>query len=149
MACFVVPAAEAVVVTAAYFVAKKKERDSVKSVEAVTLSGEKSVVLTEPADTAKSKSGITWSKRFGWLLSLLWGGVALLAFEHFWHGEIVPYPPFLTAMANPEDTIQMLKEMSTVGVSMALTVTAVWGIFCVFVEAKARKIKAALVKSGK
>ena len=37
-------------------------------------------------------------------------------------------PPFLTAMNNPEDIPVMLHEMATVGVGMALLVTAVWGI---------------------
>ena len=35
---------------------------------------------------------------------------------------------FLTAMKNPEDIPEMLHEMATVGVSMAIVVTAVWGI---------------------
>ncbi|MEM0217058.1 MAG: hypothetical protein QW612_05920, partial [Candidatus Bathyarchaeia archaeon] len=33
-----------------------------------------------------------------WILNaLLWGGVILLALEHVWHAEVVPWPPFLTA----------------------------------------------------
>ena len=51
-----------------------------------------------------------------------------MAFEHFWHGEIQPFFPFLTAASNPADTAEMLHEMSTVGVSMAVLVTLVWGI---------------------
>ena len=38
------------------------------------------------------------------------------------------YPPFLTAMKTPENIPEMLHEMSTVGVGMALVVTAAWGI---------------------
>ena len=38
------------------------------------------------------------------------------------------YPPFLTAMQTPENIPEMLHEMSTVGVGMALTVTAAWAI---------------------
>ena len=57
---------------------------------------------------------------------MLWGGAVLLCFEHLWHGEVVPYPPFLTAAADPGDTAEMLHEMSTVGVCMALLITAVW-----------------------
>ena len=135
MACFVVPAAEAIIVTAAYIAAKKKEQ----KIEAPKL-----------ADGSKFESNdakITWSKRLSWLMGLLWGGVLLLAFEHFWHGEIVPYPPFLTAMASPEDTAEMLHEMATVGVSMAVTVTAVWGVVCAVAEAKVRKIRASLKKA--
>ena len=51
-----------------------------------------------------------------------------MASEHIYHGEVVLYPPFLTAMRNPEDIPEMLHEMSTVGVGMAVLVTAVWAI---------------------
>ena len=130
MACFAVPAAEAIIVTTAYFVAKRKEQ----KLQAPTLSGESALKTQE--------TKITWSKRLSWLMGLLWGGVALLAFEHFWHGEIVAYPPFLSAMANPEDTSQMLHEMATVGVTMALLVTAVWCVMLVvssIIEKKVQK----------
>ena len=58
---------------------------------------------------------------------MLWGGAALLAYEHVWHGEVVPWFPFLTAAADPADAAVMLHEMATVGVTMALLVTAAWG----------------------
>ncbi|MBR6271544.1 MAG: hypothetical protein IKR26_05260 [Lachnospiraceae bacterium] len=136
MACFVVPGAEAVVVTAAYFVAKKREQ----KLELLKLDNTARYETAEPH--------ITWSKRLGWLLALLWGGVLLLAFEHFWHGEVVPFPPFLTAMSSPEDTAEMLAEMGSVGVSMAVTVTAVWGLICAVAEAKVRKLRTALKKNA-
>lgn len=132
MACFIVPAVEAVVVTAAYFTAKKREQ----KIEAPK--------LADGNRFAESEVKITWSKRLSWLLGLLWGGVLLLAFEHFWHGEVVPFPPFLSAMATPEDTAEMLHEMATVGVSMAVSVTAVWGIICAVAEAKVKSIKKSL-----
>ncbi len=135
MACFVVPGAEAIVVTAAYFIAKKAE---------MKIQAPK---LAQGNKLENSEAGITWSKRLSWLMGLLWGGVVLLAFEHFWHGEVVPFPPFLTAMASPEDKAEMLHEMATVGVSMAITVTAVWGIICAAAEAKVKKIKADLKKN--
>lgn len=62
------------------------------------------------------------------LAQLLWGGAFLLAFEHVWHGELVPWFPFLTAMNDPGDTAGMLQEMGTIGVTMALIVTLVWVI---------------------
>ncbi|MBS7660203.1 hypothetical protein KEJ28_05960, partial [Candidatus Bathyarchaeota archaeon] len=63
-----------------------------------------------------------------WVLNaLLWGGVILLALEHVWHGEIVPWPPFLTAMVNPADIPVMLHEMATVGSAMSIAVVATWG----------------------
>ncbi|MBQ3905019.1 MAG: hypothetical protein II744_08590 [Eubacterium sp.] len=136
MACFIVPAAEAIVVTAAYIAAKKSEQ----KIQAPHLAQGNKFETEEPK--------ITWSKRLSWLLGLLWGGVLLLAFEHFWHGEVVPYAPFLTAMATPEEMNQMLHEMATVGVSMAVTVTAVWGVICAVAEAKVKAIKKSLKKDA-
>ena len=136
MACFVVPAVEAIVVTAAYVAAKKKEQ----KIEAPK--------LADGNRFATEEVKLTWSKRLSWLLGLLWGGVLLLAFEHFWHGEVLPFPPFLTAMSSPEDTAEMLHEMATVGVSMAVTVTAVWGVICAVAQAKVKAIKATLSKNA-
>lgn len=119
MACFLVPTVEAIAVTAAVVALKKKENAKL-SAEGVDVPGAKSI--------ADEKGGIPWSRRLSWLAYLLWGGAFLLAFEHLWHGEVVPWFPFLTAAANPADTAEMLGEMSTVGVSMAILVTAVWAI---------------------
>lgn len=49
----------------------------------------------------------------------------LLAFEHLWSGEVIPVPPFLTAVENGE-TSEMLAEMGSVGVTMAILITVVW-----------------------
>jgi hypothetical protein len=38
----------------------------------------------------------------------------------------VPWFPFLTAASDPADTAEMLHEMSTIGVTMAVLVTVVW-----------------------
>ena len=46
-----------------------------------------------------------------WLNSMMWGGVVMLAVEHIAHGEIVLYPPFLTAGLH-----EVLPEMLKVGV---------------------------------
>lgn len=109
MACFLIPAGEAIITTIA--------AKAVKSQEAKAVS-------TQGTETA---SKLPFSRKLKWLSNLLWGGSALLAFEHLWHGEISPAFPFLTAAANPADAAEMLHEMSTVGVTMALLVTAVWG----------------------
>ncbi len=136
MACFIVPATEAIVVTAAYLAAKKSEQ----KIQAPK--------LADGNKFAQDEVKITWSKRLSWLMSLLWGGVLLLAFEHFWHGEVVLFPPFLSAMASPDDTAEMLHEMATVGVSMAVTVTAVWGVICAVAEAKVKAIRKSLKKNA-
>ena len=105
MACFLIPTTEAIVSTIVTKVVKSKE--------STTKIGE-------------NDNKIKFSHKLKWLSNMLWGGSALLAFEHVWHGEIVPWYPFLTAMNNPTDKLNMLHEMSTVGVGMSLLVTAVW-----------------------
>ena len=54
------------------------------------------------------------------------GGSFLLAIEHIYHGEITFFPPFLTAMKDPEDTKEMIHEIMTVGVSMAVLLLVAW-----------------------
>ena len=103
MACFLVPATEAIVTTVANKIIKSKEKDNT-------------------AHTDK----IGFSEKLGWLNGLLWGGSGLLAFEHLWHGEISPFFPFLTAASDPADTAEMLHEMATSGTAMAVLVTLVW-----------------------
>lgn len=115
MACVLVPAAEAIVTTIATKIIENKEnRDTEQKLE-------KGVAISE---INKEKL----SHKLHKLNTMLWGGTALLAFEHVWHGEIQPFFPFLTAAANPAEAMEMLHEMSTVGVSMAVLVTAAWGV---------------------
>ena len=116
MACFVVPAAEAVVVTAAALMLRKYEMDKAK---AQLTAGKDAVGETQ------AKTG--FARKLFWLVGLLWGGVGLLAFEHVWHGEVQPFFPFLTAATEgPAAVSEMLHEMATVGTSMAILVTVVW-----------------------
>ena len=79
MACFLVPTTEAIVTTVIKHAADKKGSDNI------------------------------FIKKMGWLNNMLWGGSALLAFEHVWHGEVTPWFPFLTAAANPVDAAEMLR----------------------------------------
>ncbi len=115
MACLLVPVAEAIVTTAVSHVLKVK--DDKKNGGALSL---------HKNDVGEFEKRQPFYKKLSWLSKLLWGGSALLAFEHIWHGEIVPWYPFLTAAQSAEDTAVMLREMSTVGVTMAAIVTAVW-----------------------
>lgn len=110
MACFVVPMTEAVVTTVAQRIMKAHEKEE---------------KLSPEMDCTEGVNKIPFSVKLGWLNRLLWGGSALLAFEHLWHGEIVPFFPFLTAVADGEVS-GMLAEMSTTGVMMAVLVTVVW-----------------------
>lgn len=110
MACFLVPASEAVVTTVAQKIIESKEKkDNVQGNESVN-------------EIPK----VRFSEKLSWLNKMLWGGSALLAFEHVWHGEVIPTAPFLTAVQNGE-IAEMLAEMGTAGVGMAVLVTLVWG----------------------
>ncbi len=106
MACFLVPAAQAVATTIAQKAMGK-----------------------EMAEKMKIK----------WLNGMLWGGVVVLAVEHVWHGEIVPWPPFLTAMENPAEIGPMLNEMAVIGGTMTLTITFVWMVMVIISHVLARK----------
>lgn len=112
MACFIVPVVEAVATTVIAKVLESKAKE--QEIQEVPVESH----IRSVAGKVKVLS------------NLLWGGSALLAFEHIWHGELVPWFPFLTAAGNPSDAVEMLHEMGTVGVSMALLVTVIWGIGC-------------------
>ena len=65
--------------------------------------------------------------KLGWLGRMMFGGSFLLAIEHVYHGEIIFTPPFLTAVKEgPEATSDMLHEMATRGVAMAVLLGVVW-----------------------
>jgi len=117
MACFLIPTAEAIATTIATKIIEKGEKGNAK------------------------ESQLHISNKLRWLSNMLWGGSILLAFEHVWHGEVTPWFPFLSAMSNSEDTASMLHEMSTVGVSMALVVTAVWIAMVLVSNSMERKSK--------
>jgi len=113
MACFTAPLVESMVVKAVEVHESKKEKDNI-----------------DKAGSIQSTERIPWSRKLKWLNGMLVGGSVLLAFEHVWHGEIVPWFPFLTAMSNPVDMAGMLQEIATVGVSMAALITGVWFVMC-------------------
>ena len=73
--------------------------------------------------------------RINWLNILIWGGSVGLALEHIAHQEIVPYPPFLTAMSSPADTAVMFQEIMTVGTAMLLVCVAIWTAMVVVASA--------------
>ena len=120
MACFVVPTAEAIVTTVVTKVVEKKAKNVEHGIEKVELGNKLSSVRR--------------------LNKLLLGGSALLAFEHVWHGEVTPFFPFLTAASNPTDLSEMLVEMGTVGVGMAVLVTAVWATSNIVLKSVSKKV---------
>lgn len=124
MACFLVPTAEAVITT----IVKKSADKSGKSADHAT----------HP-----------FMNKLNWLNNMLWGGSALLAFEHVWHGEVTPWFPFLTNAANPADAAEVLQEMATTGVGMAALVTLAWvGMVAVTNVIEARSETSGAILSG-
>ena len=131
MACFLVCTAEALIATAVTKVMEKKEK------------AQETAPKAESADETVVR--VPFSRKLKWLCYMLFGGSALLAFEHIWHGEVVPWFPFLTAASDPSDAAEMLHEMATVGVCMAALVTMVWlGMVCVVSLMEKRANKAGL-----
>ncbi len=90
IACFIAPAGVAIVTTIVQKVVKNKEEK----------------LTSEHGPRVKGK----WTQRLRWLNTMLWGGVALLALEHIWHGEVVPWPPFLTAMQTLADGTDVARD---------------------------------------
>ncbi|MDD8049202.1 MAG: hypothetical protein PHH04_06360 [Thomasclavelia sp.] len=112
MSCFIVPATEAIVTTIATKVLENKENK------------QEEVALKEGREVSKNR----FSKKLKLLNGLLWGGSVLLAIEHLWHGELTLFFPFLTAAKSAADFQSALIEMLTVGVAMAVFITAIWAV---------------------
>ena len=130
MACLIVPVAEAIATTIAAKAVRSKEKK------------QEIVKVNYDAASIEEAHKIPFSRKLKWLSNLLWGGSALLALEHVWHGEIVPWFPFLTAAGNAADAAEMLREMATAGVTMSVLVTAVWlGILAVTSAAEKKALK--------
>ena len=159
MACVAVPIVEGILVKTAEWILVQKERKEEARIKAIKgevngkilmndeegyLSGLKNGYFPEGETNLSLKpsgvrSGLSIRKKLHLLSNFLFSGSILLVFEHFWHGEIVPFFPFLTGARSPEDTYTMLQEMSTVGVSMALLITVIWAIYCFVVERNLQK----------
>ena len=113
MGCFVAPVTEAIVVTAAALIVKHKEKKNADKMQSM----------------AKEEKKDTMSTRLLRLSKLLFGGGILLIFEHIWHGEVVPYFPFFTAATEGSEAVnEMLHEIATTGILMAVLCTLVWGV---------------------
>ena len=131
MACFVVSAVAAIGVGAAKYVVKHHEKKN-------------ELTVSEPKEY-KFGSEVKWSKKLAYLELMLWSGSFVLAGEHVLHGEVSPYPPFLTAAGEgPEAVSEMLTEMGTVGVVMLAALVATWAVGVLVVDfIKYRKHKMA------
>ena len=83
------------------------------------------VVRRAAAKSPEQPGTISWATKLGWLEKLFFGGCALLAFEHVWHGEIIFQFPFLTGVRDG-NTAEVLKEIATVGGTMTALIFAIW-----------------------
>jgi hypothetical protein len=122
MACFVAPAAVAIVTTVVRKVVEKREGTS----------------PVRPADGRSVAVAGKWTQRLGWLNLMLWGGTLMLVLDHLISGELVPWPPFLTAIDTPGQVGPMLREILITGGAMTAAVIAAWAIMVVVVEARAK-----------
>jgi len=121
MACFLVSATVGIGAAVARHIVKHRENK---------LEAEGKTQLPE-----KFGSDVKWSKKLGYLELTLFSGSFVLALEHILHGEVVPFPPFLTAAGEgPEAVQEMLTEMGTVGVAMLAILLVAWGVGVAIVD---------------
>lgn len=136
MACFLVSAAGAAVVGVIEKAVEKKEHQHGEKVLSVDGSG------IPENEVSQGRRKVPLSRKLKWYCFLLIGGAFLLMFEHVWHGEVVAWFPFLTAMSDPADMSDMFYEMSTVGVGMFGLITLVWGGMCIAADSILRRSSA-------
>jgi hypothetical protein len=84
--------------------------------------------------------------KIGWLNIMIFGGAIMLAVEHIAHGEIILYPPFLTAIQTAEEIPIMLKEMAVVGGTMTIAIVAIWAIM-IYIYNKKPELQKNLIKN--
>ena len=68
------------------------------------------------------------------LEKMLWGGALMLIVDHVINGELTWRFPFFTALSLEGGGGVMLREMLTVGVPMALVLTAAWAVWALLKE---------------
>ena len=68
------------------------------------------------------------------LEKMLWGGSLMLIVDHVINGELTWRFPFFTALDSVGGGAVMLREMLTVGVPMALILTAAWVLYAYLKE---------------
>lgn len=120
MACFTVSAVGAIGVAVARHIVKHHEKK-------LALEGKEMAPEKFGSDTK-------WSKKLAYLELTLGAGSIVLAGEHIIHGEVTPFPPFITAMADPADAAVMWQEIGTIGVSMFAILLVAWAAGVVIVD---------------
>ena len=79
------------------------------------------VPATTAIVTTVMKKRISPKYHVDWLLSMQWGGVAMLIIDHISTGEVVPYFPFFTRRWS-----QIWPEILRAGVPMTIAVFVLW-----------------------
>ena len=122
MACFLAPAAEAVVTTVLQKKLDQKEKEAEHGSIRDTVENAQSI-----QESTKPKHKISWSRKLKWLNTMLWGGSALLCVEHVYGmGKLFRGRRSLPAMQTPSEIVPMLKEIALYGTTMAVVITGVW-----------------------
>ena len=148
MACFIAPATEALIVSAVKHTHEKQEK--IHSNQSPEVSTQTPVCSDSTCQAGKLSFSAYLMTKLHVLSALLWGGSFLLLIEHIWHGEIVPWFPFFTAVQTPEGTLQMFSEIATVGTTMAVVVTLAWlvGSGVCYQREKKADLQSAAVREG-
>jgi len=85
------------------------------------------------AVTALRKSGLKgnspYLQHLPDLEKMLWGGTLMLIVDHIINGELTWTFPFFTSLGQTGGAAILWREVLTVGVPMALALTAAWGIW--------------------
>ena len=85
------------------------------------------------AVTAIRKSGLKgnspYLQHLPDLEKMLWGGTLMLIVDHIINGELTWTFPFFTSLGESGGAAILWREVLTVGVPMALALTAAWGIW--------------------
>ena len=75
------------------------------------------------------------------LEKMLWGGTVMLIIDHIISGELSWRFPFFTALGQTGGWEVMWHEVLTVGVPMAVVVTAVWAVYAVLKSRKSVQVQ--------
>lgn len=85
------------------------------------------------AVTAIRKSGLKgnspYLQHLPDLEKMLWGGTLMLIVDHIINGELTWTFPFFTSLGQTGGAAILWREVLTVGVSMALALTAAWAVW--------------------
>lgn len=92
--------------------------------------------------TTSVRKKIPAKYHFDWLIMMLWGGVIMLIVDHLLNGEIIFYPPFLTA-----NFYEVFSEIIRIGLPMTISIILMWGIIVLVANklVRIRKKKAKMI----